>query len=179
MEDLQRVMIGAAVAVGILPEPTLRTADKLRGLLDGAARSLTLVIIRCSGAGVIDDGLVHRGMRYLFAKAVELVVVWGRSKDGKVSITLDPRLLKYPGDILIDPTISKDIQKRILDAAASADQLFRAYQRYATRESPPAGEAADRAAEVCAALTWTARIALSWALTEELHDPENGGKVPV
>ena len=71
----------------------------------------------------IDDGLVHRGMKYLFAKAVELVVVWGRSKDGKVSITLDPKLLKYPGDILVDPTISKDMQKRILDAAASADHL--------------------------------------------------------
>ncbi|HEY9072019.1 MAG TPA: hypothetical protein VIV61_17295 [Candidatus Ozemobacteraceae bacterium] len=179
MDELQRVMIGAAVAVGILPEPGLRTADKLRGLLDGAARSLTLVVIRCSGPHGVDQGLVHRGMKYLFAKAVELVVIWGRSKDGKVALTLDPKDLKYPGDILIDPGISKDIQKRIIDSAASAEQLFRAYQRYISREDRPAGEPVDRAAEVCAAFTWTARIALSWALTEELHDPESGGRIPV
>lgn len=171
MEEMQNAMIAAAVAVGILPEPTLRTADKLRNMLDGAARSLTLVVIRCSGEHGVDHGLVHRGMRYMFAKAVELVVVWGRSKDGKVAISLDPRELKYPENILIDPNISDHMRKTILESAALADRLFRAFQRCVSLRSQN-GEPIDRTAEVCAALTWTARIALSWALTAELHDPE-------
>lgn len=174
MEEMQKTMIGAAVAVGIIPEPTLRTADKLRDMLDGAARSLTLVIIRCSGEHGVDHGLVHHGMRYMFAKAVELVVVWGRSKDGKVSIALNPRELKYPENILIDPSISEEMHKQIVDSASLADQLFRAFQRYVST-SGRNDETADRTAEVCAALTWTARIALSWALTADLHDPENSG----
>lgn len=174
MEEMQKAMIGAAVAVGILPDPTLRTADKLRDMLDGAARSLTLIIIRCSGEHGVDHGLVHHGMQYMFAKAVELVVVWGRSKDGKVAIALDPRELKYPENILIDPNVSEAMHKRIVDSATLADQLFRAFQRYVTMGSR-SDETVDRTAEVCAALTWTARIALSWALTAELHDPEKNG----
>lgn len=173
MEEMQNAMIAAAVAVGILPEPALRTADKLRAMLDGAARSLTLVIIRCSGEKGVDHGLVHRGMRYMFAKAVELVAVWGRSHDGKVSVAIDPRELKYPEDILVDPTIPEDIQKIVRDSAASADQLFRAFQRSVSLRGQN-DEIIDRTAEVCAALTWTARIALSWALTAELHDPDRG-----
>ncbi len=171
MEEMQKAMIGAAVAVGILPDPTLRTADKLRNMLDGAARSLTLIIIRCSGEHGVDHGLVHHGMQYMFAKAVELVVVWGRSKDGKVSISLNPRELKYPENILIDPDISEEMHKKILDSAVLADQLFRAFQRSVALRGHDEG-AIDRTAEVCAALTWTARIALSWALTAELHDPD-------
>ena len=56
----------------------------------------------------------------------------------------------------------------------SADQLFRAFQRHVTLRSQEI-EKVDRTAEVCAALTWTARIALSWALTAELHDPDREG----
>jgi len=171
MEEMQKAMLAAAVAVGILSEPTLRTADKLRNILDGAARSLTLVVIRCSGEKGIDHGLVHRGMQYLFVKSVELVVVWGRSKDGKALVSVDPRELRDPAGISLDPEIPEKVQKQIIDSMGMADQLFRAFQRSVALRGHDEGTL-DRTAELCAALTWTARIALSWALTAELHDPD-------
>jgi len=105
------------------------------------------------------ESLVYHTCRYLFAKGVEGVILWGLASDGKVSVYFNPKHLN--GDI--DTGLPPNLHKVVINSIPIGESLFRAHQEFVIHHQK-SGLKIDIHAEIVKTLQWAARFGIRYAL---------------
>jgi hypothetical protein len=113
------------------------------------------------------ETFVFHTCKYLFAKGVEGVILWGASPDGKISVFFHPRHLV--GEF--ESEVPTHLHKVVLDSLKVGETLFQAHQGWIIKQQE-SGKNLDLDREIKETLEWIPRLGMSYALEnqyETLH----------
>lgn len=122
--DSVDAMLAEAQKQGWLVGKELKFIPELESMYKGAA-DYFLNLVNESESDMRET-FVFNSSRYLFAKAVEGVILWGMSPDGNISIFFHPRHLV--GNF--ETEVPKHLHKTVSDSMLVGESLFRAHQNW-------------------------------------------------
>jgi TPR repeat protein len=102
--------------------------------------------------------------RYLFAKGVEGVILWGLSNDGKISVNFHPKHLTEE----IETEVPKHLHELVVQSRSVGETLFWAYNRFMLKQQE-AGADLNCHEEALNVLRWIPKLGISYALFKEFH----------
>ena len=105
------------------------------------------------------ETLAFHVCRYLFAKGVEGVILWGASSDGNISVGFHPKHLA--GEIETD--VPKHLHETVTRALPIGESLFRVHQKRIL-DHQNAETALDLHEELKTTLQWIPRLGISYGL---------------
>lgn len=123
-------------------------------------------------AGNYHPDIVNRAARYLFGKAIEAVILWGRAPNGKFKLFFDSSVL-VSEDVF--KGLPEDYKNNIQGAALLADQLFEAHTKWLSAREQ-ALDTVKLGAEIKELFTWCSRIGMAYALENKYHEFSSSDK---
>ena len=105
------------------------------------------------------ETIMYHICRYLFAKGVEGVILWGLAPDGQISVYFD---IKH----LIDGIVTEvphHLHETVVDSMCVGESLFRAHQEFII-QAQKVGLEIDLRQETIDTLKWIPRLGISYAL---------------
>ena len=99
--------------------------------------------------------------RYLFAKGVEGVMLWGASPNGHISILFHPKHLVGP----LETDVPPDLHQLVVDALPLGEELFRAHQAFVLEHQFE--DAFDLDDEIEKTFEWMPRFGISYGLAQK------------
>lgn len=129
-------------------------------------------------AGSYHSDIVLRACRYLFGKAVEAVILWGRSPNGKFNLFFNSAAIASEN---VFKDLPADYRENIKGVSVLADNLFNAHAKLLSSREHEL-DTVKLHDEIKELLIWCSRIGMAYALEHKYHELPggNGGtKSPV
>lgn len=120
-----------------------------------------------SGKHTYDPVLVERCCCYLFGKAVEAVMVWGQTRDGKFSILYK---MGHVVDMDLHPEVPSRYTSLVKEACAHGSVLFQAHMKWCEDRVRGGSGQFDLAAEVKELFLLCSLLGMSYALEKKYHE---------
>lgn len=108
--------------------------------------------------------LVYHTCRYLFAKAVEGVILWGPSPGGEISVYFHPKHLV--GELKTE--VPSHLHQTVIESQEVGESLFRAHKDWII-ECQEKGVSLDLSDEIRKTIEWIPRFGISYALQKNYH----------
>lgn len=100
--------------------------------------------------------------RYLFAKAVEGVILWGHSPDGKISVLFHVKHITEK----FETEVPFHLHKVVEDSMAIGESLFNAHLEW-VRDQLDKKESIDLDLEIKDVFLWTPRLGICYGLSKQ------------
>jgi len=156
-KDSLGAMIIEANRQGWLPDRNLSFIPEILPIYQKAAEYFTKFIYESEPEYL--ETFVYHTCRYLFAKGVEGVILWGMSPAGKVSVYFHPKHLL--GDI--ETEVPHHLHKTVVDSMLVGESLFEAHQGFVLQAQKNKDDI-NLHAEVSLTLQWISRFGITYAL---------------
>ena len=153
-------MFNEAERQGWLRNRDLGTISELMSMYKNAANYFVELIDDADSGS--RESIVYHTCRYLFAKGVEGVILWGIAPSGNISVYFEPKHLL--GEI--ETEVPKHLHKVVCDSMSVADGLFKAHQNFII-ESQKSSRPIDLKAEIVKTVEWIPRFGISYALFKQ------------
>jgi hypothetical protein len=155
--DSVDAMIEEAARQGWLPDRTLGLIPEIANIYKSAADHFLTVINESEPR--MRETLAYHVCRYLFAKGVEGVILWGLAPDGKISIYFHEKHLV--GDV--ETEVPAHLHKTVIDSMKIGESLFKAHQQFVI-QAQQRGVGIDIKEEMKSTVTWVSQFGISYAL---------------
>jgi TPR repeat protein len=155
-------MLQEAEIRGCLEGGSLAAIPELHGMYQSAAINLFKLITDIEPEA--RQSAAFQFSRYLFAKGVEGVILWGATSDGNISVYFDPRHVTRK----FETEVPKQFHQIVEDSMEVADFLFGAHQRWILAEQK-ANRDPDISREIGGLLRWMPLFGISWAMNNHLQ----------
>lgn len=165
--DSAEALIKKALSEGIIKDRELNFVPEAIPVINGGVKMFYDIVREYrEQEDEIPAGLVHHICCYLFAKAVEAVIVWGQTKDGKFSIYYLP---KDMANLTPNPEIPEKYHSVVLESMKYGELLFLAHKDFIESHLIPNSIDYDIMEEIHKTFLWISRIGMSHALEKEYH----------
>jgi hypothetical protein len=161
--DSLEAMLTEAEHQGWLPERTIGSIPELIGIYTGASKYFVDLILETEP--VMRETMTCHVCRYLFAKGVEGVILWGLSKDGNVSVYFHPKHLV--GEI--ETEVPPHLHSIVIQSLSVGESLFWAHNRFIMKQQENGSEI-DYIGETATVLRWLPKLGISYALFKRYHE---------
>lgn len=111
------------------------------------------------------ETLMFHTCRYLFAKGVEGVILWGAAPKGKISVYFHPKHLL--GEI--ETEVPKHLHQFVLNSLPEGESLFRVHQKRVL-DLQKSGKPVDLHEEMKTTLTYITRLGISYGLFHKYQE---------
>lgn len=162
-KDSIGAMISEATRQGWLQDSDLGFIPELVSIYKNAADHFTNIIDKSEPK--MRETLMYHTCRYLFAKGVEGVILWGISPHGKVSVYFHSKHLVES----VETEVPKHLHAIVINSMPIGESLFRAHQ-YFIIQSQKKGHYIDLQNEMCETVQWIPRLGISYALYNKFHE---------
>lgn len=105
------------------------------------------------------ETLMYHTCRYLFAKAVEGVILWGNSPDGKISVYFSPKHIFND----FETEVPQHLHQTVIDSMPVGESLFKAHQKFVI-QAQTSGLDINLREEMQNTIYWITRLGMSYAL---------------
>lgn len=167
---LQSVLSSAAKRAGIVVEEheTKSIAEGIKTIFEGRDYCFDQLKLLSKEEDNYPPELVRDFCAYLFAKAVEFVIAWGLSKDGKCRIIY--RVEDVAGKSYYSE-LPKKYHSYVLESPRKGAPLFNAYHEYVSqRINKGEGDNIDFADEVKELFLWCSLYGMNYGIEKGYHE---------
>ncbi len=152
----------SAIECGLLEDENPHIIPETLGVLKSLADAATETIFENPDANGLSIQIIQKAFNYVFAKGIETFSLWQAANDGNVTLSFSEADL-LNGDV--GASISPNAADFVNAAMPMCADMFSAFQEWLkTNQDLFQGEFLDLYDELNEALTWTARIGLSYAV---------------
>jgi len=159
-EDSVEAMIFEAERQGWLEDRDFGMISELTSIYRKASKKFFELIDESDSR--YRETFVHHTCRYLFAKSVEGVILWGASPDGRISINFHPNGMTGK----IDTDLPPQLNKFVIESMAVGESLFKAHQSYVIMKCKTDSENIDIQVEIAKTILWIPKFGISYALSK-------------
>ena len=145
-----------------MPGRTIKFIPEITKIYQEASDVFTKII--SDAESELRESIVSNSCRYLFAKAVEGVILWGLSEQGRISVYFHPKQLTDE----IETEVPKHLHKIVVESQSIGERLFKAHQGVVI-QSQKKGMNLDLAKEIQQTIQWIPRLGVSYALFNNYH----------
>ena len=158
--DSLDAIIKEAQRQGWLEDRDLKFIPEILSIYDDASNYFTNLIYDANNEEPgTRETMVYLVSRYLFAKGVEGVILWGATSDGKISVYFHPKHLH--GDI--ETEVPKHLNKVVMESVSVGESLFRVHQGWVI-EQQKHSQAIDLNREIQEVVKWMPKMGIHYAL---------------
>jgi len=154
----------SAIECGLLEDENPHIIPKTIGVLKSLADAATETIFENPDANGLSIQVIQKAFYYAFAKGIETLFLWKAAAGDNVTLSFSKADL-LSGDV--GASTSPNAADFINTAMPMCAAMFKAFQEWLkTNRDLFQGEFLDLYDELNEALTWTARIGLSYAVSK-------------
>jgi len=157
INDSIDAMIAEATRQGWLPDRDLGMIPELVDIYKNAANHFSNMIFETEPE--YRETLMYHTCKYLFAKAVEGVILWGMTSDGQISVYFHPKHLTEG----IETEVPFHLHQIVIDSMSIGDSLFRAHQEFVI-QSLEKGVEISVDEEIAKTIQWISSFGIGFAL---------------
>ncbi|NLV44323.1 MAG: hypothetical protein GXY07_07465 [Candidatus Hydrogenedentes bacterium] len=157
-DDSIKAMMRVAEARGILEGDSLAFIPEITPMYKRASNFFLQLLAEQEPE--MTETMASLICRYLFAKGVEGVMLWGASPNGHISILFHPKHLVGPMETDVPP----HLHKLVVDSLHLGEELFRAHQAFVMEHQFE--DSFDLDAEIEKTIEWMPRFGISYGLAQ-------------
>jgi TPR repeat protein/ankyrin repeat protein len=172
-DALNDVLMGAAKDKGVVSGKEISFIPEAENVIKGGSEQIFHALQEASkGKHTYSPELVRRCCCYLFGKAVEVVMLWGRSSEGKFSVYYDSVHLN---DLDLHPEVSSQYVSLVQKASEHGNIFFEAHMAWCETRLK-SGVHFDLAKEVEDLFLMCSRFGITYGLEHKYHELTGGEK---
>lgn len=160
--DSVGAMLSEAQRQGWLVGKELRFIPELESIYKSASEYFASLVEESEPK--LRETMTFHSSRYLFAKAVEGVILWGMSSDGNVSVFFHPRHLE--GEV--ETEVPRHLHNVVIDTMSLGESLFKVHQNWVIAAQKGGRDFCLRD-ETQKTLRWIPKFGINYGLFKNYH----------